>query len=893
MKNQIVKNIFSNYFANFLQMGLGIMIVPFLIHKLGKNTFGIIVLVETLIGFFEIMATSVRVSLSRYVTFSLSQNNKQDFLEYLSSGRYILFLVTGFVFIIGSLLSLYFQKVFQVPANLVGQSKVLFFIINLSFVFTIPNIIYWSILYAKQRFDLINTAFSMGIILRAFFIFLIFSLVPASYNPLIIYGFIYLSMKLMENFLVYRWHKSVVPDIVLSLSYFRFDRIKHILSFSAYSSLTSIAFLLYENTAIILVNILYGPAVNAIYAVSLKIPTMLKNLFARATWTLNPTITDLVAKNDNERIESLFFVYSRAISIATIPLCLWLFFMANKIITLWVGKDFIQAAYLLMIHLVPLVIILPLEAVNCIVNAHAKVKVPSQMSLLAAVCNVILGMVLAKVFSLGLYGFAISAAFFTLLYSAVFMPYYSCKLAGISLKKYLLNAFVQPFLLAVLVVGGYLVLNALTPWMHTTSLRHLAFESCFLLMVYYSCAYHLLLNPEEKELVHGFLKLDVKAQWFKGIYLRFGKNIFNDLKFIISCMFYPWKTKALYIGYTGYGNLGDEALRESIFQLLKPTFLLSESEGFLIRLCIKSGLLKFKTVILGGGTLILNTLFPSSLLHKMTKPNIPQKIVFGTGVVNPLFPENPIKEEDIKEWVGTLDNVCYLSVRGPLSAQILKEKNVQKPIHIIGDPAFYFIRDIKSGKSKTKRMGVNIGNTKSGVADGVMWGGNEEQFLREFISFIKLMLNEGWVIDFIPMCKEDEGLIKRLLIENRLQHKIGIFTSYNSTKKTLDRLEKFDVFVGEKLHSVILSYCANTPAIMLEYRPKCRDFMASIDMEQFNIRTDEFKASKVKDLVEELYINLEDIRIKTNGVCKVYKNELIRASKHVTELKQNEYHYTS
>jgi len=506
MKNQIVKNIFSNYFANFLQMALGIMIVPFLIHRLGKSSFGIIVLVETIICFFEILAVSVRISLSRFVTFALSSNNVKDFQEYLSCGRYLLFFVCGCLLVFGTLLSFFFQKIFQVPGNLTFQSKMLFFMVNASFVVTIPNIIYWSMLYAKQRFDLINIAFSMGIILRAFFIFLIFSLFSAPSYSLIIYGFIYLSMKLMENFLVYHWHKSVMPGIKLNFSYFSFSRIRNILSFSAYSYINSIAFLLYENTAIILVNILYGPAVNAIYAVSLKIPTMLKNLFARATWTLNPTITDLVAKNDHEKIESLFFVYSRAISIATIPLCLFLFFMAHRIIALWVGKDFILAANLLMIHLVPLVITLPLEAVNCIVNAHAKVKVPSQVSLLAAVCNVVLGIVLAKFFSLGLYGFAISAAFFTLLYSAVYMPYYSCKLAGISLKKYLSNALMQPFLLAALVIGACVFLNVLFPFMHSRSLLNLSVECFFLLMVYYGCSYHFLLKPIEKELVCGFLK---------------------------------------------------------------------------------------------------------------------------------------------------------------------------------------------------------------------------------------------------------------------------------------------------------------------------------------------------------------------------------------------------
>jgi polysaccharide pyruvyl transferase WcaK-like protein len=97
-------------------------------------------------------------------------------------------------------------------------------------------------------------------------------------------------------------------------------------------------------------------------------------------------------------------------------------------------------------------------------------------------------------------------------------------------------------------------------------------------------------------------------------------------------------------------------------------------------------------------------------------------------------------------------------------------------------------------------------------------------------------------------------------------------------------LERCDVFVGIKLHSVILSYCANTPAIMVEYQPKCRDFMASIDMEQYNVRVDEFKSEITKKLVCEMYKNNESIRIKTNRNCLDYKTKLREASRSVVML---------
>jgi len=199
MKNQIIKNIFSNYFVNILQMVLGILVVPFLIMKLGKEAFGLIVLVESTIAIFEVMIVSVRIALSRHATYALGKGDIEEFVKYLSTGKYILWVV-GFIILIScSTLSYFFPQIFKVPVDMFVQSKILFLLVTFSFFITIPNIVYWSILYAKQRFDLLNIASSFGLISRAFFIFLLFSILPRAYQSLVTYGFIYLTMKAVEN----------------------------------------------------------------------------------------------------------------------------------------------------------------------------------------------------------------------------------------------------------------------------------------------------------------------------------------------------------------------------------------------------------------------------------------------------------------------------------------------------------------------------------------------------------------------------------------------------------------------------------------------------------------------------------------------------------------------
>jgi O-antigen/teichoic acid export membrane protein len=486
-------------------MTLGLLIVPFLIAKLGKDAFGLTVLTESTIAFFEILTTSIRIAMSRHATFSLSQGKMSEFIEYLSCGRYLLGFCGIFVLAVGCTISYFLPHIFQIPEALTMQSRILFFMVTIAFYLSVPNIVYWVVIYAHQRFDLIFMACSSGVILRAIAIFALFTFLPSSFVSLATYGLIYFVMKVLENSLIYFWHKKVMPGFHLITKNIRLDKMPEIISFSGYTSLYNISMVLYDNTANILINIFYGPSVNAMYAVSLKIPTAIKNFFMRATWTLNPTVTELAAKGDLVKMEQLFLSYSKLVSILTVPLCLFLMFVSRQLINLWVGKDFGQAAILLCIHILPLIFVIPLEAINGATNAYAKVKVPSQVGFASAVCNVILGIILAKTFSLGLYGFAISAATFTFINGAVFIPYYSCKITGISLKKYWLNAFVYPFLLAMTILGLGLAIKIL--FLSTsTRISSLDFiwEGSFLTLVYFLCAYFVLLNPLEKEIFNVF-----------------------------------------------------------------------------------------------------------------------------------------------------------------------------------------------------------------------------------------------------------------------------------------------------------------------------------------------------------------------------------------------------
>jgi polysaccharide pyruvyl transferase WcaK-like protein len=108
---------------------------------------------------------------------------------------------------------------------------------------------------------------------------------------------------------------------------------------------------------------------------------------------------------------------------------------------------------------------------------------------------------------------------------------------------------------------------------------------------------------------------------------------------------------------------------------------------------------------------------------------------------------------------------------------------------------------------------------------------------------------DGWTVRYIPMWPADVESAREL--ERALGQPVEVVAGFLDLQTLLDALAACRVFVGQKLHSVILAAAVHVPSVMLEYHPKCRDFQRSLDRERWTIRTDAVTASALTALVGE------------------------------------------
>ena len=336
----------------------------------------------------------------------------------------------------------------------------------------------------------------------------------------------------------------------------------------------------------------------------------------------------------------------------------------------------------------------------------------------------------------------------------------------------------------------------------------------------------------------------------------------------------------IYIGWTGFQNLGDEAM----FELCRRRFAqvhwspysmvsnVPEPVAFARRVvtnpthlfrmladeCRSGRRLRTlgtrvashvlgsgerEVAMLGGGTLINGEcLEPYVAMRKRTSSLVP---VFGSGVQNPAFWSGvPGWVDSRRLWAAELNDLPVVGVRGPLSKGLLDEVGVRNVI-VSGDPAVLFhsalAEQATNDKQRPLRIAINCGTTR-------YCSGNLQKVHDEMASVASRLVRSGAFVELLPVWPEDMHSCYEVAKRAEL-NRSAIQPTLSSASAYLSKVRSFDLLIALKLHAAILAAAANVPFVLFEYQPKCLDFCRSIEWEEFSIPTSRFEAGELLDLM--------------------------------------------
>jgi polysaccharide pyruvyl transferase WcaK-like protein len=301
------------------------------------------------------------------------------------------------------------------------------------------------------------------------------------------------------------------------------------------------------------------------------------------------------------------------------------------------------------------------------------------------------------------------------------------------------------------------------------------------------------------------------------------------------------RRRVAYLGWLNHENMGDEAMLVAHRRALAGCDLVEIPErvqrltGPARRLAAVDG------IVLGGGTLIGRTSYRESLERlSVAAPSAPA-VMLGTGVEEPEFTGRKNEHDELQRWAEVLARFASVDVRGPRSQRLLSDLGIES--RVVGDSALLLGDTTLRPAPEERVIGINLSLGMD------IWGDRPSDVFEAVAGALRELMARGWRPRFVPLWPPD--IESARMLERALGRELEIVEGFRDLSTLLHAIGGCRIFLGQKLHSVVLAAAVHVPAISLEYHPKCRDFQCSLGRERWTIRTDRVTAGAITDLVDE------------------------------------------
>jgi O-antigen/teichoic acid export membrane protein len=315
---------------------------------------------------------------------------------------------------------------FAIQPELIGSAQMLVLLVGLCFVLAMPLDLASAVLSGLQRYDLINLAMLVILVLRTA---LLVVLLLHGYGLLtlgLVCGVSEVAVRVIYSICVFR----LLPKGFLSRCDVDFRLLREMLGYGVNTFLYTTGALIIYKASTIIIGIFIGPEqITQFYTAAAGV-LLLAQFIQTFTAAIKPAISDLDARNDHKRVKELSFLTQKYSLLLIIPGACFLVIMGREFLQIWVGAKFqdprliSSMAVILAILTVGHCIRLAQHSNFLVLVGRGEHKVFGILTALTAILCVAGSVVSVRTANWGLVGIAWSNLIPMALISGVFLPIY-------------------------------------------------------------------------------------------------------------------------------------------------------------------------------------------------------------------------------------------------------------------------------------------------------------------------------------------------------------------------------------------------------------------------------------------------------------------------------------
>ena len=329
---RIAKNTLLLYVRMLLLMLISLYTSRVILNALGVVDYGIYEVVGGVVTMFSVLSGSLNAAISRFLTFELGKNNQEKLQKIFSSAVTIQIIISVIIVIIAETIGLWFlNSKLLIPADRLQAANWCYQFSVATFVINLISVPYNSVIIAHEKmsaFAYISILEALGKLVVAWCI------VISPIDKLIFYAVLMASIALPVR-MVYVWYcKKNFRECNYHLI-FDYDLLKQMFGFAGWNFIGASSAVLRDQGGNVIVNLFYGPVVNAAYGIASRVNTAVVSFVQNFMMAMNPQITKSYASGDFNYMFKLVFQGARFSYYILLLICIPILLNTRYILVLW------------------------------------------------------------------------------------------------------------------------------------------------------------------------------------------------------------------------------------------------------------------------------------------------------------------------------------------------------------------------------------------------------------------------------------------------------------------------------------------------------------------------------------------------------------------------------
>lgn len=332
---RIAKNTFYLTVRSLFVMFISLYTSRVILDKLGIEDFGIYNVVGGFVGIFSFLKTSFSSVTQRFLNISLGKNDIEGTRKIFNQHLLLYCIAIIILLLIAETIGLYFvENKLVIPKERLPIAVIIYHFSVLTVCINIFGIVYNSTIIAHENMKVFSY---IGVVEAFCKLGIALLLVICDIDRLLLYGFLMMGLQAMIQLFNYVYCRMHFIECKFHFYWSKREIIQSV-RMIGWDFVNNVTFVFKDQFLTILLNMVFGPVVNAARAVTAQVNMAVNGFCLGFLTSVKPQLVKSYAKEDKAYLNNLYFKSSKYSFYIIFFFCLPVMLCANTLLSLWLKK---------------------------------------------------------------------------------------------------------------------------------------------------------------------------------------------------------------------------------------------------------------------------------------------------------------------------------------------------------------------------------------------------------------------------------------------------------------------------------------------------------------------------------------------------------------------------